>query len=191
MLRVVTAVVVSACWCVFAVALLSRRPERSSGTKRDAASIYGLVLQLLSYGTLLIGWHSPLPGFRTATPTLQLFVALLTMSLAVISVSFFIAALKALGKEWSLTARVLEGHRLVRSGPYRVVRHPIYTAMLGLLIATGITFSRWQLLLASVTVFLIGTFIRIRTEDKLLRQVFGAEFEVYQLKVPAIIPGIY
>jgi protein-S-isoprenylcysteine O-methyltransferase Ste14 len=46
------------------------------------------------------------------------------------------SAVCALGKQWSIAARVVEGHELITDGPYRIVRHPIYAGMLGLLVAT-------------------------------------------------------
>jgi protein-S-isoprenylcysteine O-methyltransferase Ste14 len=98
---------------------------------------------------------------------------------------------RALGKQWSLTARVTEGHRLVIEGPYRIVRNPIYTGMLGMLLATGFAFSRWPALVVGVVVFITGTMIRVRSEEKLLRETFGEEFEAYAKRVPALIPGLY
>jgi protein-S-isoprenylcysteine O-methyltransferase Ste14 len=63
--------------------------------------------------------------------------------------------------------------------------------MFGLLLATGLTMSRWTTLLVASAVFVAGTLIRIRSEEKLLRQAFGAAFEEYAREVPALIPGIY
>ena len=48
------------------------------------------------------------------------------------------SAIKELGKQWSFQARLIEDHKLVTSGVYQIVRHPIYAAMLGKLLATGI-----------------------------------------------------
>jgi protein-S-isoprenylcysteine O-methyltransferase Ste14 len=86
---------------------------------------------------------------------------------------------------------VLEGHTLIQDGPYRFVRNPIYTGMFGLLLATGLAGGRWIPLFVAVVLFFVGTCIRIRSEEKLLWQAFGLEFEAYRRKVPALIPGIY
>ena len=59
------------------------------------------------------------------------------------SVWLAMSAIRELGKQWSLQARLIEGHKLVTTGVYQIVRHPIYTAMLGMLIATGMVFSHW------------------------------------------------
>ena len=90
-----------------------------------------------------------------------------------------------------LAARLVEGHTLIQDGPYRFVRNPIYTGMFGMLLATGLAAGRWIPLLVGIVLFTAGTYIRIRSEERLLRQAFGSEFEDYVRKVPALIPGIY
>jgi protein-S-isoprenylcysteine O-methyltransferase Ste14 len=112
------------------------------------------------------------------------------VAVALAAASFWIAvaAIRALGKQWSVQARLIEGHRLVVEGPYSHVRHPIYTAMLGMLIAAGISFSVWWALLAGVAVYVVGTAIRVRVEERLLHEAFGEDFEAYKQYVPAVIP---
>jgi protein-S-isoprenylcysteine O-methyltransferase Ste14 len=115
-------------------------------------------------------------------------IAGLTIIFTIASVWFCYAAVRALGKQWALMARVIEGHELIRQGPYAVVRNPIYLAMLGMLIATGLAVSRWQALVGAAIVFAVGTAIRIRTEENLLRQAFGPKFDDYARRVPAFLP---
>ncbi len=110
------------------------------------------------------------------------------VSLAITTVWFCSTAIRALGKQWSLAARLVEGHKLVKEGPYSVVRNPIYTGMFGMLLATGLVVSHWIGLLVAVVVFAIGTAIRVRSEETLLREAFGREFEDYARAVPAVIP---
>jgi protein-S-isoprenylcysteine O-methyltransferase Ste14 len=63
--------------------------------------------------------------------------------------------------------------------------------MFGMLVATGLALSYWFGLLIAIVVFFIGTVIRIRSEEKLLRGQFGADFEAYRRSVPAMLPGVY
>jgi len=60
-----------------------------------------------------------------------------------------------------------------------------------LLVATGLAVSRWEGLAAGVALFLIGNALRIRSEEKLLREAFGAKFEEYARRVPAFFPHIF
>jgi protein-S-isoprenylcysteine O-methyltransferase Ste14 len=119
---------------------------------------------------------------------LEIALSMITIALAAGSVWFCAASLRALGQQWSLAARVVEGHKLVTQGPYSIVRNPIYTGMFGMLLATGLAVSHWIGLVLAIVVFAIGTMIRVRSEERLLREMFGSGFDEYARKVPAVIP---
>lgn len=191
-LSAVVFAVVLVCWLVFVSTFLVRkRPPLASDQKRDPSSITGVVLQGLSYPILWIVWRPLFTSFLPFSKAVSAVLEIAAAAAAVASVVLVIAAVKALGKEWSITARVVTGHKLATEGPYRLVRHPIYTGMLGLLLATGVAVSYWPALLIALFVFLTGTVIRIRSEERLLRETFGAEFEAYTQRVPALLPGMY
>ncbi|HET9786469.1 MAG TPA: isoprenylcysteine carboxylmethyltransferase family protein, partial [Pyrinomonadaceae bacterium] len=118
-------------------------------------------------------------------------LSLAAIILAVASIWIVKASLKVLGKEWSVTARVVEGHKLAKEGPYRLVRHPIYTGMLGMLLATGLVLSHWLALIGAIAIYFVGTVIRIKSEERLLREALGPEFESYARSAPALLPGLY
>src|ERR1035441_9877705 len=113
------------------------------------------------------------------------------VAIAVTSVWLVNAAARRLGKQWALAARLVEGHNLIQDGPYRLLRNPIYVGMFGMLLATGLVLAQWFPLLIAIVLFIAGTSIRIRSEERVLREAFGSEFEEYARKVPALIPGIY
>ncbi len=71
------------------------------------------------------------------------------------------------------------------------MRHPIYTAMLGLLLATGLAFSLPVGLGAGLLTFLAGTALRIRVEERLLRAIFGETYDAYARQVPAVVPRVF
>ena len=110
--------------------------------------------------------------------------------MAIFSAWLAVAAIRELGQQWSLQARVLDNHKLITSGVYDLVRHPIYTAMLGMLIATGLVISHWIVLGAAILIFLAGTEVRTRLEEKLLAEAFGEQFEEWRSRVPKLIPSI-
>lgn len=112
----------------------------------------------------------------------------LAPALCVLSVAMAAWSIWTLGRNWSVAARVAESHELITTGPYRVVRHPIYTAMFGVLIAMGLSLSTPAATLAASAVFVIGTSIRVWFEERLLRGYFGEEFARYRETVPAFIP---
>jgi len=182
-------------WVAFAASFgLRKQPATAPDQKRDRGSIVGLGLQGLSYAVVWF-WHrpflTPIVWGSNARDAVALSAGVFAIAAAVGSVWLVIVAVKTLGKEWSLTARLVAGHKLAVSGPYAYVRHPIYTGMLGMLLATGLAISFWQALLLALLVFLAGTIIRVRSEEKLLREAFGGQFENYVQRVPALVPGLY
>jgi len=177
-------------WVVFFAFFALRKKAAGGGkaTKTDRLSIVGIVLQGLAYAAV---WMLERPRFTPFVPLpggLGLLPPILAAVLALVSLWLARAAIQTLGREWSLEARVVEGHRLATAGPYRMVRHPIYTAMLGMLVAQGLVVSHWIGLLAGIAIFTLGTWIRVRSEEKLLRGQFGSEYEEYARRVPAVVP---
>jgi protein-S-isoprenylcysteine O-methyltransferase Ste14 len=115
----------------------------------------------------------------------------MTVGIAVVSGWLIESAIRTLGKQWALRARLVEDHQLITVGPYAHIRNPIYTGMLGMLIATGLATEHWIAMIAAIVIFVIGMVIRVRSEEKLLRAEFGEEFEAYARRVPAVVPGIF
>ncbi len=192
MLPIIVVVSVMVCWFAFgAVLLFRKRREEVVDAQRDRASDYGLILQVVSYAVVWTIRRETFTAMASSSEALNWLLSAITIILAGSSVWIIIAAVRTLGKEWSVRARLIEDHQLATTGPYCLVRHPIYTGMLGMLLATGIAISRWPALIVAVVIFLIGTIIRMRSEERLLRDAFGAEFDNYSRRVSAILPGIF
>src|SRR5438552_9289721 len=185
-------VVVMLSWFAFIILFLVRdKPPPAPESKRESASILGIVLQGAGYGivwSIRRAWFGPIVSVSNSV---EIALAILTMALGIASVWFIMAAIRTLGKQWSLGARLIEGHKLITEGPYRLVRNPIYTGMFGMLLATGLAVSHWIGLLIAIVVYAVGTVVRVRSEEKLLRGAFGAEFDAYARRVPAVIPFLF
>lgn len=183
---------VVACWAAFGLAFAFRpKAPRSEETKRDSRSFLGIGLQMVSSILLWIFVRMPpRPIFRMPLAG-EIIVGGITVLIAVASVCLVVAARRALGRQWAYAARLVRGHELVTTGAYSLVRNPIYTGMLGMWVATGLALSYWLTFLLALAIFLLGTTIRVRTEEKLLRQAFGAQFDAYSARVPSLLPGIY
>jgi protein-S-isoprenylcysteine O-methyltransferase Ste14 len=184
--------ILAAGWVSYgAILAIGKRGAARGDAKRDVKSSVGFLLQCAAYGICFLfprTYFSPLcPMSRPHEEIL----AVLDIAFTIASVWFCFAAARALGKQWALMARVIEGHQLISQGPYAVVRNPIYLAMLGMLISTGLAVSRWQALVGAAIVFAVGTAIRIRAEEKLLRETFGATFDDYARRVPAFLPRLW
>jgi protein-S-isoprenylcysteine O-methyltransferase Ste14 len=184
--------VVMGCWFAFGVAFfLLNRGHAAADRKREPASLVGFALQMLG---IVFVWFVRRPMFTPLAGTgkvSEILLAGVAVAASLSSVWMMFAAIRVLGRQWSLTARVLEGHKLITTGPYGLVRHPIYTALLSMILATGLAQSPWLALLIAIPVYLVGTLIRIRSEEKLLRETFGAEYEEFAQRVPALLPRFF
>ncbi len=193
-LALATLVSVILCWIFFVVIfLLRKRPPKAPEAKRDKIATLGIILQMFGY---FLVWFQPpwepfLPPVAFLSGIPGIVFSVLTVALAAASGWLLESAIRTLGKQWALRARLVEGHKLITEGPYAYVRNPIYTGMLGMLIATGLAMEHWVATLMAVIVFVVGLVIRVRSEEKLLRGAFGKEFDDYARRVPAVIPGIY
>jgi protein-S-isoprenylcysteine O-methyltransferase Ste14 len=92
-----------------------------------------------------------------------------------------------LGTNWSGTVTLKEGHELIRSGPYRAIRHPIYTGILLALLGTAIAVGEVRALLA-VAIAWASFYIKASREESFLSKEFGAGFEEHQRHTGMFLP---
>lgn len=180
-------------WLAFALIFFLGRhgaAPKLKTTARGNFSRIGFILQILAYALVYAVERPYFTPFVPMSRPVEGIVAGIASAIGIASILFCYASMRALGKQWSLIARVVSGHELIQSGPFAVVRNPIYLAMFGLLLQAGIVVSIWQAMLPAILIFVIGTWIRIREEEKVLRKEFGAKFEDYARRVPAFIPGV-
>lgn len=102
---------------------------------------------------------------------------------------FSVWARHHLGKNWSQAVTIKEDHELITSGPYALVRHPIYTGLLLAFVGSAVARGECRGLLAVALVFSVLWF-KLRLEEKLLRQQFGESYETYSRQVAALVPYI-
>ena len=172
---------------VFAKRLSTHRSAEGLTAARSRLSIVGIGIQSASF---VVAMAAPVK-FSTPSESVRSFVlAAIVLALGVAGALLFDRSAKALGANWSLVARTREEHQLVREGPFARMRHPIYFAMLLLLIALSIGLGHIWGLIAAIPLFVVGTLIRIREEERLLRQQFGDAYDSYARETPAFIPFI-
>ena len=183
--------VLAACWLGFGVILvIGNKGAARSERKRDLNSHAGFLLHCAGYAISFVFPRVYFSPFVPMPKRMEEIVSAMAIVLAIASVWVCFEAARTLGRQWSLVARVIDNHELVMRGPYAVVRNPIYLAMFGMLVATGLAVSRWQALIVAAIVFLAGSAIRIRSEEKLLREAFGRRFDEYASRVPALFPRV-
>jgi len=164
--------------------VLGWRGRSRQAAEIDSSARWGVWLEML--GFFAVNLHGP----RTWSEGIAVWRAVAGAAFAVLAIVMVWSARRNLGRQWRIDAGLNADHELVRTGAYRIVRHPIYASMLGMLVATawwGGTLPGWPI---GLVLFLAGTEIRIRVEDELLRSRFGDEFLSWQKAVPAWLPFI-
>jgi len=102
---------------------------------------------------------------------------------------FTVQARVYLGRNWSGTVTIKQDHELITGGPYRFVRHPIYSGLLLAFIGTALARAEWRGVLAVALTFL--AFLRkLRIEEQWMREQFGVAYEDYARRVAALVPHI-
>ena len=98
---------------------------------------------------------------------------------------------KALGRNWSISLEIREQHRLVSSGPYALIRHPMYTSFLLMGIGQALLLSNWMVGLAGLAGFAILYFLRVDKEERMMLANFGQQYRAYMERTKRIIPFLY
>ncbi len=181
---------IGALWIAWAVYwFIAARTAKQDQRRESVASRAAHIVPLGIAAYLL--WVPTLPGgflggrFLPASPTT------FDVGLAVVAfgLAFSIWARAVLGRNWSGIVTVKQDHELVRSGPYRYVRHPIYTGLLVAFAGTAIARGEWRGLLAVVIVF-AGLWRKLKLEERWMIETFGDAYLRYRDEVRAIIPFV-
>ena len=173
------------CWFAWLYPFLFRAPhnQKRPSITLAAPTRAGLLLECIA---ILIAFACRLPA-DTAPGPLRIAGS---MILGVIAALLSWGAVQHLGRQFRVNAGLYEDHQLVRTGPYALVRHPIYSSLLAILGSTLCMLTPWQWALVSLAIFVAGTEIRVHAEDNLLASRFGGEFAEYKRRVPAYVPFV-
>jgi len=173
------------CWIAWWYPFLFRAPhfQRRPSITVPWPTRIGLLLETGAFAVAFV-FHLPIWEPAGAVRTA------LGVAIAIPPVWMAWQAVAHLGKQFRLHAGLYADHELVRSGPYAIVRHPIYSSLLGMLVANCLFLTQWPWALAAIGIFIVGTEIRVRSEEKLLAARFPDEFIAYRRRTPAYLPFV-
>jgi protein-S-isoprenylcysteine O-methyltransferase Ste14 len=182
------ALIVTGCWLIFlGYWLVSAFKVKATAERKSFASSLAYRIPFI-IGAIMIGtfgWHYPMTLSLTpdteATRWAGAFVCVAGLGVT-------IWARATLGSNWSSNVQFKEGHQLVKTGPYRFARHPIYTGILIMCTAQGIQFGRLHFWLGWLIVF-IGLWIKLKQEEAVMLRHFP-EYADYRKQVKAIVPFV-
>jgi protein-S-isoprenylcysteine O-methyltransferase Ste14 len=174
-------------WLVFMLywfvsALNTKKDLKTGGWRRDAGIRILLTVAVIVLVQLTSYWHYL--GYHFGTG-----VQVLGIVLCAAGIAFAIWARVHLGKNWSGTPSMKEGHELITSGPYRFVRHPIYTGMLLAIIGSALVAG--VIWLAVFVIMSVNFLYRIPVEERYMMQLFPDQYPEYRKRTKALIPLIW
>lgn len=181
--------IIAGCWAIFLlfwiVSAFFVKPtfERATSSTailvRIALSIGIFLLLLTRRGSALHLSALPPTPLRSAVGDV----------LCVLGLLLALWARVTLGRNWSASVRFKKGHELIRTGPYALVRHPIYTGVLLMIIGTMIFIGRSEGIIL-VAVAIAGLWIKLRAEERLMTTHFPTEYPAYKALTKALIPFV-
>jgi protein-S-isoprenylcysteine O-methyltransferase Ste14 len=179
--------VVAALWSARTV----KRPKRSGEVLYRILTLCGLILLLapllrhVSGHYEVVSWPGVL-GKKFWTPPLAVGWAMVGVATAAFLFAWW--ARIYLGRLWSGSITRKEGHNVVDTGPYGIVRHPIYTGIIAAAIATAVAIGGLHAILGAV-LLIAGYWLKARLEERFLRAELGAEtYDSYRRRVPMLVP---
>ncbi|MGO9893681.1 MAG: methyltransferase [Bryobacteraceae bacterium] len=175
-------VLYAAVWVV--AALGSKRTiRRQSATSTILHSLLVTVGFLLIFQPWRLGWLNVrfLPDTRTT--------AICGLAITAAGIGFAFWARFTLGGNWSSTVTIKEDHRLIQRGPYRIVRHPIYSGILLAAVGTAIGYGMAPCLIG-VAIAFFHFWTKWRIEERFMVEQFGAQYIQYRQEVKALVPGM-
>ena len=182
--------IIRGCWLVFVAiwVIAAVSTKRTVYRETRAQRLRYWVWLVSAYLLLLYGSRLPYPlNLRIVshvTPT-----ALAAAALCLIGLAFAVWARVTLGRNWSGVVTLKEGHELIERGPYRFVRHPIYTGILTMFFATALALGHLAGFAATLLMF-ASFWIKLRDEEKLMLQQFPGQYAAYRRRTRRIIPFV-
>jgi protein-S-isoprenylcysteine O-methyltransferase Ste14 len=180
------------CWILFVLYWIWSARQVKSTLRTEAASSR-LLKYWLPLGVAFV-LMEPTPWIRHSVLGVRFVsdlrgIALLGLLLTIAGLLFACWARVVLGNNWSAVVQLKQDHELIERGPYRFVRHPIYTGLLLAFLGTALALGEWRGLLGAAIVAL-SFWRKLRLEERWLGEQFGAAYADYMRRVKALIPWV-
>jgi protein-S-isoprenylcysteine O-methyltransferase Ste14 len=162
---------------------------KAAATAENLRSRLSHVIPLLVAICLFAAPDVPLPPLNARIVPLALWPPTLGAALTFIGLAFSVWARFTLADNWSSDVQVKRGHELIVEGPYRWVRHPIYTGLILAFVGTALAVGEWRAVLG-VAFAALAFWRKLSIEEKAMRGEFGEAYVRYAERVPALIPFV-
>lgn len=178
-------------WCAMRYPAMRRaRRQKTRVDNRTTLDISLLTLCVFGLVVMPIAWRLDLvPDFADRTQSIGILLA--GVATGVVFLWLFRRSHKDLGRNWSVTLEVREGHQLVTGGVYAYVRHPMYASFLLWGLAQAFLIPNWIAGLAGLAAVVALYAVRQSREEAMMRQTFGAEYDAYCARTKRLVPGVF
>jgi protein-S-isoprenylcysteine O-methyltransferase Ste14 len=178
-------------WGVWAAIWIAMaRGVKAAAQSETAASRFSHVGPLLVAAYLLAARAPlPLPLLNERFVPLAIWPPAIGAALTLAGVAFSVWARLTIAANWSSDVQLKRDHELIVEGPYRWVRHPIYTGILLMFVGTGLAVGTWRAVLA-VVLAAAAFWRKLGLEEAVMRRQFGETYARYAARVPALIPFV-
>jgi protein-S-isoprenylcysteine O-methyltransferase Ste14 len=162
-----------------------KRPKAKSGESPESRQRHALLTT-----TALLLLFLPIRGLTGQFVPDTFTTALVGLGVQIAFTLFYLFARFYLGHLWSGAITIMSDHRLIETGPYRFLRHPMYTGMLGMFVGTAIVSGQYHALIG-VAVGMLAYWRKIRIEERVLADEFGELFQAYRRRTAALVPWLF
>ena len=174
-------------WVAFS--LYWEKAARTAAPEKKSESDHSRAVHVALTNAALLLVAAPIRLLGRCWPE-SLAIAVAGLAIEAAGVWLAIWARRCLGRNWSGRITIKVEHELIRSGPYRVLRHPIYTGLLAMYLGTALVNGGW-LAMAGLAMAVFAYWRKIRLEEANLDIAFGAAYEDYRRKTWALAPGLF
>ena len=173
-----------------------RAPHGQRSRHVEVIKSHKSTLETVLLSLAWVGFFVPLiwlvsPAFAFAEYPLRLGPLLAGVACFAIGLWLFYRSHADLGTNWSITLEVREQHRLITEGVYRRIRHPMYLALVLYSIGQLLVVPNWVAGPSYLVTFGVLFLLRVRAEERMMLEQFGAEYQAYMARTKRLIPRVW
>ena len=170
-------------WQVMSADVKATKRIEPAASRIIRATLFLLAILLMAYDRIPVPW---LYRQLYAQGALAFWVG---AGITVAGLGFAVWARRHIGRNWSRSVTLKEDHELITSGPYRFVRHPIYTGILTGVVGSAIALAQVRGVITVVTIAIL-MWLKLRREERFMREHFGEKYDAYVQRVAALVPFV-
>jgi protein-S-isoprenylcysteine O-methyltransferase Ste14 len=185
----ISGLIILGCWVTFLAYWIIRAfGQKATAEHQSLPSALAHRIPV-GFGWFLLAYPGQPPPLNQLLMPHTVLTCLVGTMLCVFGLSVTIWARRTLAGNWSSDVTFKQNHELIKAGPYRFVRHPIYTGLLVMALGTAIN-TGWVRCWLGIVVVGIGFWIKLKQEERLMLLHFPNEYPAYQKQVKALVPFI-